>query len=185
MFGSTSKQITKLTDKAKVALKGSSRKWKNDVSSMTSTSEPKKAKPNQISRSSKDRDTKPLSPSPSAEDVPTKPTQSCKSVVQMEEEEAAIEISNTDQSSNDGVNNANNDNEDELSNTDKDESPKDELKRLMKDWISPVYAFFNPKPHIVTIEGWHAHEFKCLRKGCKATVRQYLNKKDVQSTRNM
>lgn len=49
MFGSTSKQITKLTDKAKVALEGSSNKWKNDASSMTSTSKPKEGKtqPNQ------------------------------------------------------------------------------------------------------------------------------------------
>jgi hypothetical protein len=116
MFGSTSKRITKLTDKAKAALEGSSKKQKNDASSMTSTSEPKKAKPNQISGNSKDRDTEPLSPSPSAEDVPTK--------------EAAIEISDTDQSSNDGVNNADNDNEDEPSDTDKEESPEDELSEL-------------------------------------------------------
>ncbi|KAG1831114.1 hypothetical protein EV424DRAFT_1534623 [Suillus variegatus] len=93
----------------------------------------------------------------------------------MEEEEAAmyadvIEISNANQSSNDGVNNADNDNEDEPSNTDKEESPEDELKRLMKDWISPVYAFFNPKPHIVIIKGRCAHEFKCFGKSCKATV---------------
>lgn len=53
----------------------------------------------------------------------------------MEEEEAAmyadvIEISNANQSSNDGVNNADNDNEDEPSNTDKEESPEDELSEL-------------------------------------------------------
>ncbi|KAG0691654.1 hypothetical protein DFH29DRAFT_883977 [Suillus ampliporus] len=175
MFGSTSKRITKLTDKAKAALEGSSKKQKNDASSMTSTSEPKKAKPNRISGSSKDRDTELLSPSPPAEDVPTKPTQSCKSVIRMEEEEAAmyedaIEISDTNQSSNDGVDNADNDNKDELSDTDKEESPEDELKRLMKDWISPVYTFFNPKPRIVIIKGQCAHEFKCFGKSCKATV---------------
>ncbi|KAG2741721.1 hypothetical protein P692DRAFT_20822084 [Suillus brevipes Sb2] len=179
MFGSMSKQITKLTDKAKAALEGSSKKQKNDASSMTSTSEPKKAKPNQISGNSKDRDTEPLSPSLSAEDIPTKPTQSHKSVVRTEEEEAAIEISDTDQSSNNSVNNTNNNNKDEPSDTNKEESPEDELKRLMKDWISLVYAFFNPKPCIVTIEEQRAHKFKCLGKGCKATIHQYLDKKDA------
>jgi hypothetical protein len=200
MFRSTSKQITKLTDKAKAALEGSGKKRKNDASSMTSTSEPKKAKPNQISRNSKDRDTEPLSPSPSAEDIPTKPTQSHKSVVRTEEEEAAIEISDTDQSSNNGVNNTNNNNEDEPSDTDKEESPEDELSELnqfennlgvndireVNERLDLTGAcFFNPKPCIVTIEGRRAHEFKCLGKGCKATIRRYLDKKDARSTGNM
>ncbi|KAG2028980.1 hypothetical protein BDR03DRAFT_805145, partial [Suillus americanus] len=30
-----------------------------------------------------------------------------------------------------------------------------------------------------------AHEFKCLGKSCKATMRRYLNKKDARSTGNM
>jgi uncharacterized DUF497 family protein len=55
----------------------------------------------------------------------------------------------------------------------------------MKDWILLVYDFFNPKPCIVTIEGLCAHEFKCLRKGCKATICRYLDKKDARSTGNM
>ncbi|KAG2040592.1 hypothetical protein BDR03DRAFT_857502 [Suillus americanus] len=58
-------------------------------------------------------------------------------------------------------------------------------ERIMKDWISLVYAFFNPTPCIVTIEGRLAHEFMCLGKSCKATVRRYLNKKDARSTGNM
>ncbi|KAG0704063.1 hypothetical protein DFH29DRAFT_802380, partial [Suillus ampliporus] len=57
--------------------------------------------------------------------------------------------------------------------------------RLMKDWVSPVYAFFNPKPRIVVISGRHAHEFKCCAKGCKATTRRFLDKKDARSTGNM
>ncbi|KAG2035039.1 hypothetical protein BDR03DRAFT_983973 [Suillus americanus] len=94
MFGSTNKRITKLTDKAKAALEDSNKKH---------------------------RDTEPLL---SEEDVPTKPTQSHKSVVQTEEEEAAmyedaIEISDAD-----------NKNEDGPSNTDKEESPKDDLSAL-------------------------------------------------------
>ncbi|KAG1781437.1 hypothetical protein EV702DRAFT_962042 [Suillus placidus] len=59
------------------------------------------------------------------------------------------------------------------------------LERLMKDWISPVYTFFNPKPHIVIIEGRRAQEFKCFGKSCKATICRYLDKKYARSTRNM
>ncbi|KAG1763906.1 hypothetical protein EV702DRAFT_951416, partial [Suillus placidus] len=58
-------------------------------------------------------------------------------------------------------------------------------ERLMKDWISLVYTFFNPKPHIVIIEGRRAHEFQCFGKSCKATICRYLDKKDAQSTGNM
>ncbi|KAG1872022.1 hypothetical protein C8R48DRAFT_746527 [Suillus tomentosus] len=31
----------------------------------------------------------------------------------------------------------------------------------MKEWLSPVYVFFDPMPHIVEINGQCAHEFKC------------------------
>ena len=55
----------------------------------------------------------------------------------------------------------------------------------MKDWVSPVYAFFNPKPQIVVIGGRRAHEFKCIAKGCKGTTRRFLDKKDARSTGNM
>lgn len=55
----------------------------------------------------------------------------------------------------------------------------------MKDWVSPVYAFFNPKPRIVVINERRAHEFKCCAKGCKATTRRFLDKKDARSTGNM
>ncbi|KIK40537.1 hypothetical protein CY34DRAFT_13655 [Suillus luteus UH-Slu-Lm8-n1] len=34
------------------------------------------------------------------------------------------------------------------SSDDDDKTPKDKLKRLMKDWTSPVYAFFDPTPTI-------------------------------------
>ncbi|KAG1743745.1 uncharacterized protein EDB91DRAFT_1051080, partial [Suillus paluster] len=57
--------------------------------------------------------------------------------------------------------------------------------RLMKGWISPVYAFFEPTPRIVEINGRCTHEFKCGARGCKTTIQWFLNKKDVQSTGNM
>ncbi|KIK32224.1 hypothetical protein CY34DRAFT_19196 [Suillus luteus UH-Slu-Lm8-n1] len=36
----------------------------------------------------------------------------------------------------------------QMSSDDEDETPKDTLKRLMKDWTLPVYAFFDPTPTI-------------------------------------
>ena len=55
----------------------------------------------------------------------------------------------------------------------------------MKDWVSPVYAFFNPKPRINVVNGRRVHEFKCRAKGCNATTRRFLDKKDARSTGNM
>ena len=55
----------------------------------------------------------------------------------------------------------------------------------MKEWNSPVYAFFDPTPKIVIIQGRRAHEFKCQGRGCKATVRCFLDKGDAHSTGNM
>ena len=49
----------------------------------------------------------------------------------------------------------------------------------MKDWVSPVYAFFNPKPHINVANGQRVHEFKCHAKGCNATTHRFLDKKDA------
>ncbi|KAG1852959.1 hypothetical protein C8R48DRAFT_749732 [Suillus tomentosus] len=34
------------------------------------------------------------------------------------------------------------------------------IARLMKEWCSPVYAFFEPKPHIIEHDGCRAHQFK-------------------------
>jgi hypothetical protein len=55
----------------------------------------------------------------------------------------------------------------------------------MREWVSPVYAFFDPTPNIVEIKGRRAHEFKCQAKGCKAKVRRFLDKGDARSTGNM
>jgi len=55
----------------------------------------------------------------------------------------------------------------------------------MKEWTSPVYAFFDPTPCIIEINGHRAHVFTCGAQGCKTTIRQYLDKKDARSMGNM
>lgn len=64
-------------------------------------------------------------------------------------------------------------------------SPEEELEQLMKEWNSPVYAFFESKPKIVEIEGRFAHDFKCAARGCKVKVRRYTDTKDARSTSNL
>ena len=49
---------------------------------------------------------------------------------------------------------------------------------------SPIYAFFEA-PRLVNQKGRPAHKFKCSRRGCAATVRHYLDKKDAGSTGNL
>lgn len=56
---------------------------------------------------------------------------------------------------------------------------------MQRDWTSPIYAFFDPDPIIKEVDGRRVHEFKCLARGCKQTVRCYLDKKDARSTGNM
>ncbi|KAG0694099.1 hypothetical protein DFH29DRAFT_815690 [Suillus ampliporus] len=58
-------------------------------------------------------------------------------------------------------------------------------ERLMQEWNSQVYAFFHLIPKISEQNGRRAHEFRCQCKGCKATVRRYLNKGDARSTGNL
>ena len=55
----------------------------------------------------------------------------------------------------------------------------------MKDWNSPVYAFFSPVPKIEYINNQQTHAFQCLAKGCKHKVQQYLDKGDKGSMSNM
>lgn len=62
---------------------------------------------------------------------------------------------------------------------------KKSIERLMKEWLSPVYVFFNPMPCIVDVDGRRAHEFKCSTQGCTTTIRRFLDKKDARSTGNM
>jgi len=55
----------------------------------------------------------------------------------------------------------------------------------MKDWNSPIYAFFHPTPNIEYVEGRRCHVFMCAAKGCKHCVRRFLDKGDAKSTSNM
>ena len=55
----------------------------------------------------------------------------------------------------------------------------------MKDWTSPVYAFFHPTPIMEEVSNRRSHVFKCCARGCKVTVCRYLNTADARSTGNM
>ncbi|KAF9230693.1 hypothetical protein BU15DRAFT_56970, partial [Melanogaster broomeanus] len=59
------------------------------------------------------------------------------------------------------------------------------IARLMKDWNSPIYAFYEPVPTIEYENGRRCHVFKCTARGCKHRVRRYLDKSDATSTGNM
>jgi hypothetical protein len=62
---------------------------------------------------------------------------------------------------------------------------------MAKDWMSPIYGFFQPRPTIEVVEGRRCHEFKCAAPLCKGKgqrpriVRRYLDKADRNSTSNM
>ncbi|KIM51314.1 hypothetical protein SCLCIDRAFT_143510, partial [Scleroderma citrinum Foug A] len=58
-------------------------------------------------------------------------------------------------------------------------------EKKQKEWSAPIYAFFEPVPRNIEVEGWPAHEFKCSARGCKGTVRRYLDTKDAGSTGNL
>ncbi|KAG0705865.1 hypothetical protein DFH29DRAFT_872822 [Suillus ampliporus] len=58
-------------------------------------------------------------------------------------------------------------------------------RKLMKDWVSPIYAFFHLTPAIEYHDQHCCHVFKCAAHGCNHKVRCYLDKKDTKSTSNM
>ncbi|KAF8122207.1 hypothetical protein EV363DRAFT_1137182, partial [Boletus edulis] len=58
-------------------------------------------------------------------------------------------------------------------------SPKDQLEQLMKEWSSPVYAFFHPQPTIIEAKGRQAHDFKCATHSCKVKVHHYMDTQDA------
>ena len=71
-----------------------------------------------------------------------------------------------------------------------EESAEEELKRLSKEWNSPIYVFFKPTPDIVYIKGRRVHVFECSAKCCMGKgngrmVRQYLDTGDAKSTGNL
>jgi hypothetical protein len=57
--------------------------------------------------------------------------------------------------------------------------------------VSPIYAFFELTPSIVTVDGWRVHEFRCSASNCKGhgkstrMVRHYLDTTDRNSTGNL
>ena len=55
----------------------------------------------------------------------------------------------------------------------------------MKDWVSPIYSFFDLTPTIVKEGGQCAQVFKCSRRGCKTVVQRYLDMKDACSSSNL
>lgn len=65
------------------------------------------------------------------------------------------------------------------------------LERLSDDWVSPIYAFFQPTPSIETVDGRRVHEFECSASYCKGRgknpriVRRYLDTSDRNSTGNL
>lgn len=58
-------------------------------------------------------------------------------------------------------------------------------EKKVRDWNAPIYAFFEPMPRVIEIEGRPAHVFKCNAHGCKATIRRYMDTKDAGSTGNL
>src|SRR6266481_2733729 len=65
------------------------------------------------------------------------------------------------------------------------------LERLSKEWLSPIYAFFEPMPSIVVVDGRRVHEFRCMAGFCKGRgknsriVQRYLDTSDRNSTGNL
>ena len=60
----------------------------------------------------------------------------------------------------------------------------------MRDWNSPIYAFFKAIPAIEYIQGHRLHVFECTATSCKGKgngrlVRQYLDTGDAKSTSNL
>ncbi|KAL1657498.1 hypothetical protein GGF50DRAFT_68795, partial [Schizophyllum commune] len=61
--------------------------------------------------------------------------------------------------------------------------------RMMKNWTSPIYAFFHAVPEIESVDKDGrvrlAHTFTCYNKGCSKRIRRYLDTGDKVSTSNM
>jgi hypothetical protein len=69
-------------------------------------------------------------------------------------------------------------------------SLKKVIERLAKDWVSPIYVFFKPKPSIEYINERRVHVFECTVPNCKGKangrkVRRYLDTSDAKSTSNL
>lgn len=201
-FAATAKRVIKMTGKAKAALeektiRTSSKKRKTDGSGDGANTHLKKAKKTLLpgntptnSAGSADEDEPVDKNRPVTASVPSR-----RAVVRTEEEENALYEDDGDKTETSST-------VSQAADDQADETAEDELsmcnnldmnitlieykiERLMKDWNSPVYAFFNPTPQIIEIDGRRAHDFKCQAKRCKTKVRRYLDKGDARSTGNM
>ena len=65
------------------------------------------------------------------------------------------------------------------------ETDRSHAEWMMRDWNSPIYAFFSPVPDIEYVDNQCSHVFRCLAKGCNHKVCHYLDKSDRVSTGNM
>lgn len=55
----------------------------------------------------------------------------------------------------------------------------------MKEWKSPVYAFYEPVPRVVSIEGRRCHEFYCVARKCNYMSRRFRDTLSRASTGNL
>ncbi|TRM62977.1 hypothetical protein BD626DRAFT_403599, partial [Schizophyllum amplum] len=63
-------------------------------------------------------------------------------------------------------------------------------ERMKRKWKGYIYTFYHPDPEIEYVAGKggvprRVHTFRCFNKGCKQTVRRYLDTGDRVSTGNM
>lgn len=58
--------------------------------------------------------------------------------------------------------------------------------RLAKEWVSPIYVFFNRLPRIEYVDNRRVHIFECAASHCKGKhgrdVRRFLDTGDARST---
>jgi hypothetical protein len=59
------------------------------------------------------------------------------------------------------------------------------VERLMKEWKSPVYAFYEPVPRISSIGGRRCHEFHCVAHRCNYISRRFRDTLSKASTGNL
>ncbi|KZV92057.1 hypothetical protein EXIGLDRAFT_576221, partial [Exidia glandulosa HHB12029] len=59
-------------------------------------------------------------------------------------------------------------------------------ERLAAKWTAPIYAFYQPLPTVGhTDAGRRFHEFHCMGRNCKKSVKRYLDGNDSGSTSNL
>ncbi|KAF9232754.1 hypothetical protein BU15DRAFT_67187 [Melanogaster broomeanus] len=157
-FLNTTRRATKLTEKAKAALldcSSLSKMRKNDVTTGAETAEKhtKKARAMDTPGSSNNNSSVAVLSSPSTSSVAT----GQRIIVMRTAEEDASVINLSSGGEGNG----------EAKSSPEAETAEEELTHLMKEWTSPIYAFFDLMPWILMIDGWRVHEFKCSARGCK------------------